>query len=529
MADWDVEMKDVTTEDRSATASICKVLWTPSVSSTSSCAMSVLPGPSSGSSICPVSRSPSAGGFYSHHAEHRTFSILYVPDPSREKNRCPGSNLAWIIRNIKRSQYAQVQHLSNVCFIAAKQLKEMEKDEVRVEITEWLWTMLCISEHMNHNQKSFDLSYMSWNDFKATICSPEENMSQWNFLLSRDCIIGGLDYTIGTRCASNIIVSVLNSSYFYSPQDGNNYDLEGHAFDSFERNIKLLRTEVHIWPPILQVQMAAAKAQTVAMLDRIAAIHGWMRPSTTLIEDGAPIPIDTVLKRSHSDAGSNVILPPIAVPDHMQDCEERRTNLSRLRTWKELKECTTSSNQSWMSQEYVPTLRQLGEWRFFLVGGKIANVVHTYHDFDTCKWCGEFVTSFYTKNEIRDIWARHGQGELAISEDTFVNPTRGDLALREKGKREVYEFVDIVFRDLAVRENQIHGTRNSISVFCRIDVGLLFDRAGEPWYFVNEIERTTTASLWLRMDKINEQRSMMDTFARVFHSYLTSLFDPHLF
>lgn len=62
---------------------------------------------------------------------------------------------------------------------------------------------------------------------------------------------------------------------------------------------------------------------------------------------------------------------------------------------------------------------------------------------------------------------------------------------------------------------------NSMSVFCRIDVGLMFDDTGEPSYFVNEIERTATASLWLRASQDKDQGPLADTFPGALHTYLS--------
>jgi hypothetical protein len=41
--------------------------------------------------------------------------------------------------------------------------------------------------------KSFEVSYMDWSEFAATIHNPNNRQEQWRQLCSVDCIIGGLD------------------------------------------------------------------------------------------------------------------------------------------------------------------------------------------------------------------------------------------------------------------------------------------------------------------------------------------------
>lgn len=167
--------------------------------------------------------------------------------------------------------------------------------------------------------------------------------------------------------------------------------------------MRLLENKVTIWPPTPEVQMAAHKQQTIAFLDEIATAHGWKRPQTRVIHDGEPIPINGVLKRSHSDCGSHVLLPVESVPHDAADAAQRKKKLAAARTWDRIKELTTSIDQSWMCQDYIPTLLKLGEWRFFLMGEQIINVVHTVKNTHNDFWTGESVASFYTKSEIRYV------------------------------------------------------------------------------------------------------------------------------
>lgn len=264
-----------------------------------------------------------------------------------------------------------------------------------------------MSEHRERDIQSFDMSYMNWIDFKMIACSPSNHSEGWNLLASMDCIIGGLDYTIGTRCvlvstvSCTVEIALLRLSY--SMLDRSDYDLDPNELRRFEARMRLLSSEVSFWPPIPQVQMAGYKQDTITLLDGIATTHSWKRPCTRVIHDGELIPTNGVLKRTHSDCGSHVLLPEESVPHDAVDAVPRKMELSARRTWDSINDLTTSMDQSWICQDYIPTLLKLGEWRFFIVGEQIVNVVHTLKDTasDSDAWSGRPVVSFYTKAEIR--------------------------------------------------------------------------------------------------------------------------------
>lgn len=63
--------------------------------------------------------------------------------------------------------------------------------------------MICLSEHKtDQGHKTFDVSYMRWQDFRDTLTDPrnaaDSEHSRWEFIRSHDIIIGGMDYTIDT-------------------------------------------------------------------------------------------------------------------------------------------------------------------------------------------------------------------------------------------------------------------------------------------------------------------------------------------
>lgn len=148
--------------------------------------------------------------------------------------------------------------------------------------------------------------------------------------------------------------------------------------------------------------MAARKWNTVAILDMIADKNGWRRPKTTLLTRGCHIPVDTVLKRSHSDCGEFVIMPEEPLKTSGTATKWPRGVQRLLHTWEELDARTNAPEQRWVSQEYVDTLVKIGEWRCFLVGGHVMNVVHTMK-MDEASWHGKRISNFLTLAEMRYV------------------------------------------------------------------------------------------------------------------------------
>lgn len=61
---------------------------------------------------------------------------------------------------------------------------------------------MCLSDSLsNDGMKHFDVSYMTWEDFRDVLVAPrsERNKKHWDFIRSQELIIGGLDYTIDTK------------------------------------------------------------------------------------------------------------------------------------------------------------------------------------------------------------------------------------------------------------------------------------------------------------------------------------------
>lgn len=107
---------------------------------------------------------------------------------------------------------------------------------------------------------------------------------------------------------------------------------------------------------------------------------------------------------------------------------------------------------------------------------------------------------------------------------TAINPGEGDLDSRHAAKQEFEAFVMNVYEQLYKMESRAIGGRSTIGTFCRIDVGLIFNT--EFHYFVNEVERTPTTSLWSNRQirsGSNPIGILGATFAKSLHKWLTDI------
>ena len=79
------------------------------------------------------------------------------------------------------------------------------------------------------------------------------------------------------------------------------------------------------------------------------------------------------------------------------------------------------------------------------------------------------------------------------------------MKMRRESRSEFEEFVTQVLARLINFESTKMASPSTLEVFCRMDVGLIFGETGRAFYFVNEIERTNTASLWTTLRSKPEQ------------------------
>jgi len=112
-------------------------------------------------------------------------------------------------------------------------------------------------------------------------------------------------------------------------------------------------------------------------LERIAKEMGTPRLKTMLIDSPSQCPLGYVMKREFSDCCSHVFLPSIDPPlaPIVDGCR-------------------------WLAQEYAPLLQQWGEFRTFIVGGKIMETVFTKRrESGDWTWC--LMHEWYSLEELR--------------------------------------------------------------------------------------------------------------------------------
>lgn len=142
----------------------------------------------------------------------------------------------------------------------------------------------------------------------------------------------------------------------------NTYGLSQNSLLQYERHVDILSTYVQLWPPVEQARNTGSKLPTLQHLHIISSLNDQYYPHTTRLTEGQEISEDLVLKRSHSNSGHHVIFPG-ADPE--------------IRCWKHLNN-QAHGEEFWMAQEYVPSLRNIGEWRSIVIGGRVLTTMHMH-------------------------------------------------------------------------------------------------------------------------------------------------------
>lgn len=107
----------------------------------------------------------------------------------------------------------------------------------------------------------------------------------------------------------------------------------------------------------------------------------------------------------------------------------------------------------------------------------------------------------------------------------FQGANWGTLEERKLAKREFEDFVIETWKHLVCMEKGGLGATPCTALFCRIDVGVML-RDQTPYYFVNEVERSLTTSLWMGGMPLGLHGVLADTFGSGLHRWLTWFHDP---
>jgi hypothetical protein len=289
-----------------------------------------------------------------------------------------------------------------------------------------------------------------------------------------------------------------------------------------------IRRLVHVWPPQGQQNTIGSKWQLMQNLDTVAARSTFSaRPSSRLLENGQPLPEGIVIKRTHSDAGRHVLLPE---NDH--------------RSWEYLNANSEIPGCRWFGQTYVETLHRVGEWRVFIVGGRIVYTVHTVWNPLRQTWKWDIAREFHSLETLTCIFPqlsrivtyfysilRQFSREQRLFNTEVCNPDQGSVAEREKAQEEFQTFVTKTYEGLYEIESRVLGGRPSIGIFCRMDIGLIRSN-GSIHYFVNEVERNQTTSLWSNNAGVKGSEQVRigvlgQSFADALYRWLSDLKRPY--
>jgi hypothetical protein len=89
----------------------------------------------------------------------------------------------------------------------------------------------------------------------------------------------------------------------------------------------------------------------------------------------------------------------------------------------------------------------------------------------------------------------HRQGTLLTSD--VCNPVLGSVDTRRRGEEQFRMFVMDTYDELCKIESKQLLAKSSITIFVRFDIALIVDPGAQRvTYFVNEVERTQTTTLW---------------------------------
>ena len=140
-----------------------------------------------------------------------------------------------------------------------------------------------------------------------------------------------------------------------------------------------LSAKLFVWPPPRQALFYRQKLHLIHQLDQVAAtVTLTNRPATRILTHSAQFTGDTVLKREGSCQAKtrHFKTGPSSINDIDVVCHVNHNN-SILDRRRDPNDTTAATEMLWMAQDVVKPLRHFGEWRVFVVGGKICSMVGT--------------------------------------------------------------------------------------------------------------------------------------------------------
>jgi hypothetical protein len=127
----------------------------------------------------------------------------------------------------------------------------------------------------------------------------------------------------------------------------------------------------------------------------------------------------------------------------------------------------------------------------------------------------------------------HHNDTLESLGSAICNPSHGSLITRNAARAEFIKFVMDTYRELYRIESRVLGGKPSMALFCRFDVGIIAGNDQNIHYFVNEVERAQTTSMWSNRSCAFSSAqvpfgTLATTFAGVFYDWLSDICNPHI-
>lgn len=167
------------------------------------------------------------------------------------------------------------------------------------------------------------------------------------------------------------------------------FDFKIDEEKAYRSAMLILSNAMPVWPPVREHTDAKNKFILATLLDSLAISSGmhalpWMklesqRPALREIKKGL-----WVLKRNRSDREEHTKLPR-----DLEDFDNETRN-----------SLMNSSTHRWIAQKYAPLLKDFGEWRFLVVGGRVAQVVFAYPNASGRKMEALVATHFWSVSDI---------------------------------------------------------------------------------------------------------------------------------
>ncbi|KAK7676833.1 hypothetical protein QCA50_006320 [Cerrena zonata] len=339
----------------------------------------------------------------------------------------------------------------------------------RVRIDKWLLLMVDVRRMYS---EYFNIRVVRWETFFSWLMGGDITHPETGPCRGADLVLGGIDYTTEYI---NTVNGITRENY-----------------QRFDERMDIFASHMRIWPPIAPSREGAIKNHRIQMLDYISTyITRTPRPES-MLWDGQHVPHGKVLKRTHSAFGNHVFLPTAPPPSVQQ--------LQGL--------CDLPGRQ-WIVQDWVPTLRQLGEYKVYFVEGEIVWVSVARFNENTSGWY-----AMDTNNETRrlhEVAAMLRAGPILHDYLFPPEPPQGISHLSD-----LIMFSKRTFEGLTSRERGYYGD-SLLLQWCRMDVGIM--TSGDAcWYFVNEVE--TNMGLGLFGEGCH--RAVMNGLAGLWHTLLYS-------